>query len=104
MYCTQNNYDCQNCSLANYGKDCHNNQVVNRIWLTGQVLGDDVVIKYWSTLTHAEDYLSDKNYNKITNMDIRYEVKATYNRQTPNPFGGDAIVDIAYIGWREIEK
>lgn len=26
-YCTQNNHDCENCSLVNYGRDCHNNSV-----------------------------------------------------------------------------
>lgn len=23
-YCTQNNGDCETCSLVNYGRDCHN--------------------------------------------------------------------------------
>ena len=26
-YCTQNNGYCENCSLVNYGRDCHNNPV-----------------------------------------------------------------------------
>ena len=26
-YCTQNNGDCQTCSLVNYGRDCRNNPV-----------------------------------------------------------------------------
>jgi hypothetical protein len=26
-YCTQNNGDCSNCSLVNYGRDCQNNPV-----------------------------------------------------------------------------
>lgn len=26
-YCTQNNGDCETCSLVNYGRDCHNNFV-----------------------------------------------------------------------------
>lgn len=24
-YCSQNNYNCETCSLVNYGRDCHNN-------------------------------------------------------------------------------
>jgi len=104
MYCTQNNYDCQNCSLVNYNKDCHNNQIVNRIWRTEQILGNDVLIKYWSTLDHAEDYLFGNNYDKMTDIDIRHEGKAVYNKQISDPFGGNAITDIAYIGWSEIEK
>ena len=27
-YCTQNNWDCETCSLVNYNRDCHNNPVV----------------------------------------------------------------------------
>ena len=26
-YCTQNNGDCDTCSLVNYGLDCHNNEI-----------------------------------------------------------------------------
>jgi hypothetical protein len=26
-YCSQNNGDCKTCSLVNYGRDCHNNQL-----------------------------------------------------------------------------
>jgi hypothetical protein len=26
-YCTQNNSDCSNCSLVNYGRDCQNNPI-----------------------------------------------------------------------------
>jgi len=26
-YCTQNEGDCETCSLVNYGRDCHNNPV-----------------------------------------------------------------------------
>ncbi len=26
-YCTQNNGNCEDCSLVNYGMDCHNNPV-----------------------------------------------------------------------------
>ena len=26
-YCTQNNGDCESCSLSNYGKDCHNKPI-----------------------------------------------------------------------------
>lgn len=26
-YCTQNNGDCQTCSLVNYGLDCQNNPI-----------------------------------------------------------------------------
>lgn len=26
-YCTQNNGECATCSLANYGRDCHNNPI-----------------------------------------------------------------------------
>jgi hypothetical protein len=26
-YCTQNNGDCNSCSLVNYGKDCYNNPI-----------------------------------------------------------------------------
>ena len=24
-YCSQNDHDCETCSLVNYGRDCHNN-------------------------------------------------------------------------------
>lgn len=27
-YCTQNNWDCDACSLGSYGRDCHNNPVI----------------------------------------------------------------------------
>lgn len=27
FYCTQNNGDCETCSLVNYGRDCHNNPI-----------------------------------------------------------------------------
>ena len=30
IYCTQNNSDCINCSLVNYGMDCRNNVVNNQ--------------------------------------------------------------------------
>lgn len=26
-YCTQNNGNCETCSLANYGRDCYNNDI-----------------------------------------------------------------------------
>ena len=26
-YCSQNNGNCETCSLVNYGRDCHNNPV-----------------------------------------------------------------------------
>jgi hypothetical protein len=26
-YCTQNNGECESCSLSNYGKDCRNNPI-----------------------------------------------------------------------------
>ena len=26
-YCTQNDWDCETCSLVNYGKDCRNNPI-----------------------------------------------------------------------------
>ena len=26
-YCTQNNGDCETCSLVNYGRDCENNPI-----------------------------------------------------------------------------
>lgn len=26
-YCSQNNGDCDNCSLANYNRDCKNNEI-----------------------------------------------------------------------------
>ena len=26
-YCTQNDSDCQTCSLVNYGRDCHNVEI-----------------------------------------------------------------------------
>lgn len=26
-YCTQNNGDCNSCSLSNYGRDCRNNPI-----------------------------------------------------------------------------
>ena len=28
-YCTQNNGDCETCSLLNYGRDCHNNMITH---------------------------------------------------------------------------
>jgi len=27
VYCSQNNGDCDTCSLVNYGRDCHNNAI-----------------------------------------------------------------------------
>ena len=27
IYCTQNEGDCNTCSLVNYGRDCHNNRL-----------------------------------------------------------------------------
>lgn len=30
-YCTQQNGDCQDCSLVNYGRDCKNNPVASNI-------------------------------------------------------------------------
>ena len=27
MYCSQNNGECQDCSLINYNRDCHNNSI-----------------------------------------------------------------------------
>ncbi|MBW8035614.1 MAG: hypothetical protein FVQ79_08290 [Planctomycetes bacterium] len=27
LYCSQNNQDCNTCSLVNYGRDCHNNKI-----------------------------------------------------------------------------
>ena len=30
-YCTQNNGDCHDCSLVNYGLDCKNNPVARKI-------------------------------------------------------------------------
>jgi len=26
-YCSQNNGECETCSLVNYGRDCHNNPI-----------------------------------------------------------------------------
>jgi hypothetical protein len=28
-YCTQNNEDCETCSLSNYNRDCQNNKINN---------------------------------------------------------------------------
>ena len=30
-YCTQNNGDCQTCSLTNYGRDCRNNPICSTL-------------------------------------------------------------------------
>ena len=30
-YCVQNDGDCQSCSLVNYGRDCRNNPVEEKI-------------------------------------------------------------------------
>jgi hypothetical protein len=30
-YCTQNDGDCETCSLANYGKDCMNNPIEKKL-------------------------------------------------------------------------
>jgi len=29
-YCTQNNGDCETCSLSNYGRDCMNNPIATK--------------------------------------------------------------------------
>jgi endonuclease III len=31
-YCSQNDWDCETCSLANYGRDCHNNPIQHEIY------------------------------------------------------------------------
>ena len=30
-YCSQNNGDCETCSLLNYGKDCNNNNITHHL-------------------------------------------------------------------------
>lgn len=30
-YCTQNNGDCETCSLVNYGRDCHNQPLMEAL-------------------------------------------------------------------------
>lgn len=37
-YCTQNNGDCETCSLVNYGRDCRNNPINPTTDTTGQLI------------------------------------------------------------------
>lgn len=55
-YCTQNDGDCETCSLVNYGLDCHNNPIHS----------NDI-------LSIPEEGIAGLNRGKI--MDIHHQAK-----------------------------
>ncbi len=98
-YCTQNNGDCDTCSLVNYGRDCHNHPLVADPYPTKKI---EKEIK-WATITGkiiimqhvtARENISDHNY-MVTCDDIDIYVDGTaqygYSRVVDHPTYGKVI-------------
>ena len=73
-YCTQNDGDCENCSLANYGKDCQNNEVMDDPDLLAEWQRELLALKL-KLLNLAEPEIRGLRERNKTLAQLKYDIR-----------------------------
>ncbi len=77
-YCTQNNWDCETCSLVNYGHDCHNNQIAK--------MGDCDTCHAAADMCHCGDYINTAPLSAAQKARIAEETRKATKEEIDNFF------------------